>query len=121
MSHFYKLTILKLKTSLKFKNHVLEFISYDWVNLWISHQGQFKANQKNSKNHLDLGNTSIHLLSFVKEIKTTSWGDFVLVISKKKCCVASRYSVLFVSSKQSGADVSGGSLAPSFISLNMMQ
>lgn len=29
--------------------------------------------------------------------------------------------MLFVSSKQSGADVSGGSLAPSFISLNMMQ
>lgn len=54
MSHFYKLTILKLKTSLKFKNHVLEFISYDWVNLWISHQGQFKANKKNTKNHLDL-------------------------------------------------------------------
>lgn len=66
-------------------------------------------------------NSSIHLLSFVKEIKTISWGDFVLVISKKKCCVASRYSVLFVSSKQSGADVSGGSLAQSFISLNMMQ
>lgn len=59
-------------------------------------------------------NSSIHLLSFVKEIKTTSCGDFVLVkaahvISKKKCCVASRYSVLFVSSKQSGADVFGGS------------
>lgn len=57
MSHFYKLTILKLKASLKFKNHVLEFISYDWVNLWISHQGQFKVNKKNTKNHLDLGNT----------------------------------------------------------------